>query len=139
METHSAVNFKARLQRLIAYQDVLARNNLLAHRSCDQGSPVNVIQSSHLILSPSYCLEFSAFLKFHNDLRRKYADLRAHTDQMDRFVEQYRAEAARKDKKIQSQGYEIIVLFHPSLDFTSAPVAHTFFASLSITNAAMNV
>ena len=37
MEANSAVNFKARLQRLIAYQDVFARNNLLAQRSCDQG------------------------------------------------------------------------------------------------------
>jgi hypothetical protein len=37
MEISSAVNFKARLQRLIAYQDVFARNNLLAQRSCDQG------------------------------------------------------------------------------------------------------
>ena len=109
METHSAVNFKARLQRLIAYQDVLARNNLLAHRSCDQGSSINEMENSHWILSVSHRLEFSAFLKFHNDLRRKYADLRAHTDQMDRFVEQYRAEAARKDKKIQSQRYEIIL------------------------------
>lgn len=37
MEINSGVNFKARLQRLIAYQDVYARNNLLAQRSCDQG------------------------------------------------------------------------------------------------------
>lgn len=37
MEVNSAVNFKARLQRLIAYQDVFTRNNLLAQRSCDQG------------------------------------------------------------------------------------------------------
>ncbi len=37
MEINPAVNFKARLQRLIAYQDVFARNNLLAQRSCDQG------------------------------------------------------------------------------------------------------
>ncbi len=37
MEINSAVNFKARLQRLIAYQDVFARNNVLAQRSCDQG------------------------------------------------------------------------------------------------------
>lgn len=30
-------NFKERLERLIAYQDVLAKNNLLAQRNCDQG------------------------------------------------------------------------------------------------------
>ena len=43
------------------------------------------------------------FLKFHNDLRRKYADLRTYSEQMDRYAEQYRTELARKDKKIQSQ------------------------------------
>ena len=48
-------------------------------------------------------LEFSAFLKFHNDLRRKHADLRVYADQLDRYVEQYRTDLARKDKKIQSQ------------------------------------
>ncbi|CAF1181234.1 unnamed protein product [Adineta steineri] len=90
MEINSAVNFKARLQRLIAYQDIFARNNLLAQRSCDQ--------------------EFSAFLKFHNDLRRKHADLRSYTEQMDRYVEQYRTELARKDKKIQSQSSQILRL-----------------------------
>ncbi|CAF0879560.1 unnamed protein product [Adineta ricciae] len=90
METNPAVNFKARLQRLIAYQDVFARNNILAQRSCDQ--------------------EFSAFLKFHNDLRRKYADLRAYSEQMDRYVEQYRTDLARKDKKIQSQSSQILRL-----------------------------
>ncbi len=37
MDVNSAVNFKARLQRLVAYQDVFARNNFLAQRSCDQG------------------------------------------------------------------------------------------------------
>lgn len=37
VDTNSAVNFKARLQRLVAYQDVLARNYLLAQRSCDAG------------------------------------------------------------------------------------------------------
>ncbi|CAF1058475.1 unnamed protein product [Rotaria sordida] len=90
MEINTAVNFKARLQRLIAYQDVFVRNNLLAQRSCDQ--------------------EFSAFLKFHNDLRRKYVDLRAYSEQMDRYVEQYRTELARKDKKIQSQSSQILRL-----------------------------
>ena len=53
-------------------------------------------------------LEFSAFLKFHNDLRRKYADLRTYSEQMDRYVEQYRTELARKDKKIQSQSSQIL-------------------------------
>ena len=48
-------------------------------------------------------LEFSAFIKFHNDLRRKYADLRVHADQLDRYIEQYRTDLARKEKKIQSQ------------------------------------
>ena len=37
MEVNSAANFKAKLQRLIAYQDIFARNNLLAQRSCDHG------------------------------------------------------------------------------------------------------
>ncbi len=48
MEITSAVNFKARLQRLIAYQDIFARNNLLAQRSCDQGLLLNL--SSNQIL-----------------------------------------------------------------------------------------
>jgi hypothetical protein len=103
MEINSAVNFKARLQRLIAYQDIFARNNLLAQRSCDQGLFIKSFFESN---SPSFSfqtIEFSAFLKFHNDLRHKYADLRVYTDQMDRYVEQYRTELARKDKKIQSQ------------------------------------
>jgi hypothetical protein len=102
METNSTVNFKARLQRLLAYQDVFARNNLLAQRSCDQGLS-NKIQYRAIGKQIHVPLEFSAFLKFHNDLRRKYTDLRAHADQMDRYVEQYRTELARKDKKIQSQ------------------------------------
>lgn len=51
----------------------------------------------------SYHLEFSAFLTYHNDLRRKYTDLRAYTDQQDQYLEQYRTECARQDKKIQSQ------------------------------------
>ena len=37
MENSTCVNFKERLKRLIAYQDVLARNSLLAQRTCDQG------------------------------------------------------------------------------------------------------
>ena len=45
MEINSGVNFKARLQRLIAYQDVFARNNLLAQRSCDQGLLSNCFSS----------------------------------------------------------------------------------------------
>lgn len=57
-----------------------------------------------------FVLEFSAFLKFHNDLRRKYADLRSYSEQMDRYVEQYRTELARKDKKIQSQSSQILRL-----------------------------
>ncbi|CAF4340394.1 unnamed protein product, partial [Adineta steineri] len=77
------MDFKTRLQNLLTYQDVLTRNSLLAQRSCDQ--------------------EFNAFLTFHNELRRKYADLRAYADQLDRCVEQYRIESERKDKKIQSQ------------------------------------
>ncbi|CAF3545330.1 unnamed protein product [Rotaria socialis] len=90
MEVSAAVNFKARLQRLIAYQDVFARNHLLAQRSCDQ--------------------EFSAFLKFHNELRRKYGELRTYSEQMDRYIEQYRTELSRKDKKIQSQSSQILRL-----------------------------
>lgn len=50
-----------------------------------------------------YGLEFSAFLTFHNDLRRKYTDLRVYADQQDQYLEQYRTECARQDKKIQSQ------------------------------------
>ncbi|CAF4439160.1 unnamed protein product [Rotaria sp. Silwood2] len=88
-------NFKARLQHIIACQDVLTKNNLLAQRSCDQ---VRVR------------LKFSTLLTFHNDLRRKYADLRAYTDQLDRSIEQYRIESARKDKKIQSQSLQILRL-----------------------------
>ncbi|CAF2160184.1 unnamed protein product [Rotaria magnacalcarata] len=90
MEVSAAVNFKARLQRLIAYQDVFARNHLLAQRSCDQ--------------------EFSAFLKFHNELRRKYGELRTYSEQMDHYIEQYRTELSRKDKKIQSQSSQILRL-----------------------------
>lgn len=52
-------------------------------------------------------LEFSAFLTFHNDLRRKYTDLHAYADQQDQYLDQYRTECARQDKKIQSQRYEI--------------------------------
>jgi hypothetical protein len=37
METDTPVSFRARLQRLIAYQDVFARNSLLAQRTCEQG------------------------------------------------------------------------------------------------------
>jgi hypothetical protein len=37
MESSTSINFKERLKRLIDYQDVLARNSLLAHRNCDQG------------------------------------------------------------------------------------------------------
>ena len=38
METTSAgLNLKARLQCLISYQDILARNYLLTQRNCDQG------------------------------------------------------------------------------------------------------
>ena len=48
-------------------------------------------------------LEFDAFLTFHNDLRRKYLDLRVSADQMDQALEEHRIELARKDKKIQSQ------------------------------------
>jgi hypothetical protein len=51
----------------------------------------------------SFEIEFSAFLTIHNELRRKYVDLRAYVDEQDRYVEQYRIESARKDKKIQSQ------------------------------------
>ncbi|CAF0991328.1 unnamed protein product [Rotaria sordida] len=90
METNTAANFKARLQRLIAYQDVLTKNNLLAQRSCDQ--------------------EFSTLLTFHNDLRRKYVDLRTYNDQLNRYIEQNRLELARKDKKIQSQSLQILRL-----------------------------
>ncbi len=54
-------------------------------------------------LTFSFGIEFSAFLTLHNDLRRKYADLRAYADQQERYAEQYRTESARKDKKIQSQ------------------------------------
>jgi hypothetical protein len=37
MENSTPVNFKERLKRLITYQDVLSKNNLLAQRTCDQG------------------------------------------------------------------------------------------------------
>ena len=103
MDTHSAVNFKARLQRLIAYQDVYARNNVLAQRSCDQGQWETSLNQHYRHVRRNLILEFSAFLKFHNDLRRKHADLRVYADQLDRYVEQYRTDLARKDKKIQSQ------------------------------------
>ncbi|CAF4847550.1 unnamed protein product [Rotaria sp. Silwood1] len=90
METNTTTSFKARLERIIAYQDVLTKNNFLTQHSCDQ--------------------EFSNLLTFHNDLRRKYVDLRAYTDQLDRSIEQYRIELARKDKKIQSQSLQILRL-----------------------------
>lgn len=44
METTTNLNFKSRLQHLITYQDVLAKNYLLSQRSCDlgrQSSPEN--------------------------------------------------------------------------------------------------
>jgi len=110
MEANSAVNFKARLQRLIAYQDVFARNNLLAQRSCDQGLKRSSISNFLFFFFPFESIEFSAFLKFHNDLRRKYADLRTYSDELDRYVEQYRTELARKEKKIQSQSSQILRL-----------------------------
>ncbi|CAF1257151.1 unnamed protein product [Adineta steineri] len=90
MDTNTSMDFKIRLQNLLTYQDVLTRNSLLAQRSCDQ--------------------EFNAFLTFHNELRRKYADLRVYADQLDRCVEQYRIESERKDKKIQSQSSHILRL-----------------------------
>ena len=37
METDAPISFRARIQRLITYQDVFARNNLLAQRTCEQG------------------------------------------------------------------------------------------------------
>jgi hypothetical protein len=37
METDAPISFRARIQRLIAYQDVFARNNLLAQRNCEPG------------------------------------------------------------------------------------------------------
>lgn len=98
---NNGINYKARLQRLIAYQDVFARNNFLAQRSCDQGKIRWNIR--HWIFHFLIHSEFVAFLKFHNDLRRKYGELRAYADQLDRLNEQNRTELARKDKKIQSQ------------------------------------
>ncbi|CAF3378128.1 unnamed protein product [Rotaria socialis] len=90
MDIDTTADFKARLQTMIAYQDILIKNNFLAQSSCDQ--------------------EFSTLLIFHNDLRRKYADLRSQTDQLDRYIEHYRAESERKDKKIQSQSSQILRL-----------------------------
>ena len=37
METDTPISFRARLQRLVAYQDIFARNSLLAQRTCEQG------------------------------------------------------------------------------------------------------
>ncbi|CAF1255092.1 unnamed protein product, partial [Didymodactylos carnosus] len=76
-------NFKTKLQRIIAYQDILTRNHHLSQRSCDA--------------------EFRAFLDFHNDLRRKYIDLKTRTQQLEIQVEQHHIDLSRKDKKIQSQ------------------------------------
>ncbi|CAM4823823.1 unnamed protein product [Rotaria magnacalcarata] len=90
MDIDTTADFKARLQNMIVYQDILIKNNFLAQSSCDQ--------------------EFSTLLIFHNDLRRKYADLRAQTDQLDQYIEHYRAESERKDKKIQSQSSQILRL-----------------------------
>jgi hypothetical protein len=50
METDTPVSFRARLQRLIAYQDVFARNSLLAQRTCEQG----LLRYSHLYLEKSH-------------------------------------------------------------------------------------
>ncbi len=104
MENSTSINFKERLKRLITYQDILARNNLLAQRTCDHGllKYLKLFNNnlSHLL---SFEIEFSAFLTIHNELRRKYVDLRAYVDEQYRYVEQYRIESARKDKKIQSQ------------------------------------
>lgn len=37
MDTDVSADFKAQLQRVLAYQDALIKNNVLAQRSCDQG------------------------------------------------------------------------------------------------------
>ncbi|UJR21733.1 hypothetical protein I4U23_024808 [Adineta vaga] len=90
MEISSDTDFRTRLQNLITYQDTLMKNSLLAQYACDQ--------------------EFDTFLTFHNDLRRKYNELRAYANQLEQHIEQDRIELERKDKKMQSQSSHILRL-----------------------------
>ncbi|CAF0720401.1 unnamed protein product [Adineta ricciae] len=90
MENRTPTDFKARVQNLITYQDVLMKNSLQAQRSCDQ--------------------EFDTFLTFYNDLRRKYNEVRVYANQLEQDIEQYRGELERKEKKMQSQSAQILRL-----------------------------
>jgi len=112
MENSPSVNLKERLKTLLNYQDVLTRNYLLAQRTSDQGLQIDFEKKSFVFITKnkSVFIEFSAFLTFDADLRRKYHDLRAYADQQDRCIDEYRIESARKDKKIQSQSSQILRL-----------------------------